>query len=278
MPCLISCLKAHSCLTNFTATILGPVGLLVGVASAGIGMGVLQIPEEQRNNVCNHATTSLSKARDVALELSDTVSASCGKCANDEDPVEVVEEVRKEFIDTCCSGIDEQTRNMDDDGSLAWRDKGIHTNVQSITDIKPAGSSPIAAALNHSVHNVKGLVGDVFGDETPSPVQTRDSNAMLSSDDDGMPRVACCRKGRVVPLGQIHSLRPSLQPRAWLDVMASAYTTRDDKNEAMEEILILAKDKVSLCYLVGWYYFCYIKFVPTYFILSIFLRISPVGS
>jgi hypothetical protein len=25
--------------------------------------------------------------------------------------------------------------------------------------------------------------------------------------------------------------------------MASAYTTRDDKNEAMQEILILAKDK-----------------------------------
>jgi hypothetical protein len=51
--------------------------------------------------------------------------------------------------------------------------------------------------------------------------------------------------GRVVPLSQIHSLRPSLQPRAWLDVMASAHTTRDDKNEAMQEILILAKDKVG---------------------------------
>ena len=46
-----------------------------------------------------------------------------------------------------------------------------------------------------------------------------------------------------MPLSQIHSLRPSLQPRAWLDVMASAHTTRDDKNEAMQEILILAKDK-----------------------------------
>jgi hypothetical protein len=31
--------------------------------------------------------------------------------------------------------------------------------------------------------------------------------------------------------------------------MASAHTTREDKNEAMEEILILAKDKVgSLIY------------------------------
>jgi hypothetical protein len=234
---------------NHQAAILGPVGLLVGVASAGIGMGVLQIPEEQRNNVCNHAATSLIKARDVALELSDTVSTSCGKCANNENPTDAAAEVRKEFIDRCCSGMDEKKRSMDDDASLAWREDGINANAAGTNDLKPAGSSPMAAALNHSVHNVKGLVGEVFGDEIPSPSQTRDSNTLLSSDEDGMPRVACCRKGRVVPLGQIHSLRPSLQPRAWLDVMASAHTTREDKNEAMEEILILAKDKVgSLIY------------------------------
>lgn len=51
---------------------------------------------------------------------------------------------------------------------------------------------------------------------------------------------------RIVPLDQIHSLEPSLQPRAWLDVMASANTTREEKNEGMEEILILAKDKVRV--------------------------------
>lgn len=33
------------------------------------------------------------------------------------------------------------------------------------------------------------------------------------------------------------------QPRAWLGVVASANTSWDEKNEAMEEILILAKDK-----------------------------------
>ena len=47
-------------------------------------------------------------------------------------------------------------------------------------------------------------------------------------------------------MDQIHSLEPSLQPRAWIDVMASANTTRDEKNEGMEEILILAKDKVRI--------------------------------
>lgn len=36
---------------------------------------------------------------------------------------------------------------------------------------------------------------------------------------------------------------PAAQPKAWLDVVASANTTEDEKAEAMEEILILAKDK-----------------------------------
>ena len=104
----------------------------------------------------------------------------------------------------------------------------------------------MASAMN-GVHGVKGLVGDVFGDEHPSPTSHSvggGKDAMTSDNEDVGKRVACGRKGRVVPLSQIHSLRPSLQPRAWLDVMASAHTSREDKNEAMEEILILAKDKV----------------------------------
>ena len=52
--------------------------------------------------------------------------------------------------------------------------------------------------------------------------------------------------GRITPVGQIHSLDPALHPRAWLDVMSCNWTSREEKNEAMEEILLLAKDKVSL--------------------------------
>jgi hypothetical protein len=48
---------------------------------------------------------------------------------------------------------------------------------------------------------------------------------------------------RILSAGQIHGLDPATQPRAWLDVVASANTTDEEKNEAMEEILILAKDK-----------------------------------
>ena len=48
---------------------------------------------------------------------------------------------------------------------------------------------------------------------------------------------------RILPPGRIYGLNPVAQPRAWLDVVASANTSRDEKDEAMEEILILAKDK-----------------------------------
>ena len=48
---------------------------------------------------------------------------------------------------------------------------------------------------------------------------------------------------KVVPIAQIYALDPSKQPKAWLDVLASADTTLEDKIEATEEIIILAKDK-----------------------------------
>ena len=47
----------------------------------------------------------------------------------------------------------------------------------------------------------------------------------------------------ILPASQIHGLDPAAQPRAWLDVVASANTTGEEKIEAIEEILILAKDK-----------------------------------
>ena len=49
--------------------------------------------------------------------------------------------------------------------------------------------------------------------------------------------------GKIIPVAQIHALDPSAQPRAWLDVLANADTSSDEKIEATEEILILAKDK-----------------------------------
>lgn len=69
-----------------------------------------------------------------------------------------------------------------------------------------------------------------------------------------------------MPVSQIYSLSPSKQPRAWLDVLASARTTANERREALQEVIILAKDKQharayvedgildSLLYMVDKYY------------------------
>jgi len=288
------------------AVVLGPVGLLVGAASVGIGMGVMQIPEEQRQNVRNHAATSLEKARDIACDLSDHMSTNCARYTGT-DPQEVVGKVVPEEIMSCCysgnndgGGEDNSLNYRGERGGRDYHSRyhrggmmgGEYHDGQSLTggggidhgysnppsnafEIRSDGSSPIANAVNGVERGMTKLVGDVFGDEHPSPVSQSvntlstsgaggggghsrggvngagvggpgDHAAMnhaTENEDATGRRVACGRKGRVVPLSQIHSLRPSLQPRAWLDVMASAHTTRDEKNEAMQEILILAKDK-----------------------------------
>lgn len=52
-----------------------------------------------------------------------------------------------------------------------------------------------------------------------------------------------CLTGTFTPVSLIYTLDPVDQPRAWLDTLASAETTHDEKMEALEEIMILAKDK-----------------------------------
>ncbi|KAL7546004.1 hypothetical protein ACHAWF_009347 [Thalassiosira exigua] len=290
------------------AAVLGPVGLLVGAASVGIAAGVMQIPAEQRDDVRRHASASLERARDIACDLSDHVSANCarygvngpggGTISSGDGGSRTGGDARTmllgggaipgEILDSCChsGGAGEEggggpydpmggqhnafrgpggrgrsaTGDYDGGNSLSGHEgpmRGRHGSEM----MRSEGSSPIANAVNGVERGMNRLVGDVFGEaagEGLHHISPASQSVMMGGGERGavgadaeVPgdeggggrRVACGRKGRVVPLGQIHSLRPSLQPRAWLDVMASAHTTRDDKNEAMQEILILAKDK-----------------------------------
>lgn len=58
-------------------------------------------------------------------------------------------------------------------------------------------------------------------------------------------RAAIFCQGVITPVTQIHSLPPKNQPKAWLDIMSSNYSTSSDRIEAMEEIKILTKDKLN---------------------------------
>lgn len=62
---------------------LGPVGLLVGAAAVGIGVGVMQIPEEQRAHVKDKAVKTVHQAKESALNASEVLSSSCAAGCHD---------------------------------------------------------------------------------------------------------------------------------------------------------------------------------------------------
>jgi thiamine monophosphate kinase len=59
------------------------VGLLVGAAAVGIGVGMMQIPEAERNNLQAKAHKTMSNLHDKALDASDSLSSSCTTTYND---------------------------------------------------------------------------------------------------------------------------------------------------------------------------------------------------
>ena len=69
------------CLNNKVA-ILGPVGLLVGAASVGIGAGIMQIPEEQRSKLQDRTTRACSSLGSgcgtVTEKIPDQLLTMCG--------------------------------------------------------------------------------------------------------------------------------------------------------------------------------------------------------
>ena len=159
-----------------TGAILGPIGVLVGAASVGIGMGVMQIPEEQRNNVRNHTATSLEKIRNLAFDMSETMSSNCAKYSGTE-PSEVVGMiVPNDILDHCgCLPANSGDGEVRGEKSNYHRAGGMAGSIaddgHSLTgtdmnfEVRSEGSSPIANAVNGVERGMNRLVGEVFGDE-----------------------------------------------------------------------------------------------------------------
>jgi len=230
------------------AVVMGPVGLLVGAAAVGIAVGAMQVPEEQRENVKEKVTAGV-------VQASDAMSVSCATMCRqtgvaEHIPPEVARcydpEVAKEFEESKKSG------GSSGDGTNGTGAGGTGTG----TGI-PGGGVSYNASMhdNENPNNGKNNKGQ---DDKNHDKQSHTSgagnnivnNAMrgLMPDNHGnkapLSRGAMClRDVRIIPVSQIYGLQPSQQPRAWLDVMASAHTSMDEKNEAMEEICIIAKDK-----------------------------------
>lgn len=112
--------------------VLGPVGLLVGAAAVGIGVGVMQIPEEQRSNMCDKAAEAVKGAHESAVHASEALSQSC---ANTYQTSGCADHVPQE-MKTCCSALDEANSVKADgiDTAVSQAEVGGSENIPTKTD------------------------------------------------------------------------------------------------------------------------------------------------
>lgn len=88
--------------------VMGPVGLLVGAAAVGIGVGVLQIPAEQRRVMKEKATEAFKGAQESAMNCSESISNSCAHTYQNSGITDHVPEEMK----TCCTAIEEEVTGV----------------------------------------------------------------------------------------------------------------------------------------------------------------------
>lgn len=202
------------------AIIFGPLGIILGAAGMGVGYKVSQMPEDERSDVKSKASSAMHKLQESAVAANETISTSCATaCGNPQD-----EESKTPANEAM----------MRSNTTTFSPPQSVMTNHGLVR--QNHGSHPVG--MNLKVSNVH-LPNETAPNKSEQH-QTRPSRARQIR----RLTAACRRMGRITPVGQIHSLDHALHPRAWLDVMACDWTTRDEKNEAMEEILLLAKDKV----------------------------------
>ena len=209
------------------AVIASGAGLLVGAATVCIGAGVMQIPEKERNNVGNKVKGAISSAQESIFSASENIcAASCGGHPD------------RLFPDDICVS----SNNPSDLGSLAG-----NTSMQGSVKSNGMGD-PNNNTNNKNNGTGMGMADRRIGQSVSGGGLTNGNDNRSTSSPTNFSkqsrRIACLRTVRVLPITQIHALSPPLQPKAWLDVMANAHTSKDEKMEAMEEIVILAKDKV----------------------------------
>ncbi len=204
----------------------GPVGLLAGVAAGGLGFGYMQIPEEERKKIQAKAEKAVHSLQEKACDASEAMSSSCINTYQDSGVAE--------HVPHCISSniADQLVPNCPTGGTS--KSEGVYNAAKGTAKSVQANGAHHGSTKN-SEHPSNTPTGPLMEQKAPS---TMSHNERIR-----VKKVACLRNVRILPIAQIHGLEPSSQPRAWLDVVASANTTNEQKNEAMEEILLLAKDK-----------------------------------
>ena len=219
---------------TMVAAIFGPAGVMLGAAAVGLGVGVMQMPEDQREKLKEKATAAAQQTFESAHIAADAMGTTCATACVESGVADKIDPKFAKFVE---------------DGAH----NGCGTTIAA-TDLVQHNPCVIMEGDILSPLDGDNIVGDDAGTSKKAPNSGQSNGANESGAEDSgsenqMPKrrrkVACMRKGRIVPLGEIHSLEPARQPKAWLDVMASANTSRDEKDEAMEELSIFIKDKYT---------------------------------
>ncbi|GAX12618.1 hypothetical protein FisN_13Lh080 [Fistulifera solaris] len=206
---------------SYRKTLETPIAKTVGIVSAAaivgcvvlgpvgllIGAAAVGIGAGAMQIPEEQRNNMMKSAQESVMSAGDAISQSCMNTYKDSG---IAEHVPAD-IQSCCATMDVETKELlptsESEIMMSENDESIVASRSKTTD----QTSPVAPA------------------------------ARLSKNKNG--RVACLREGRIMTASQIHALNPVLQPRAWLDVLASAEAMHDDRVEAMEEVMILAKDK-----------------------------------
>eukprot|EP00978_Attheya_sp_CCMP212_P004619 scaffold10074_cov59-Attheya_sp.AAC.1 len=215
--------------------VLGPTAMIVGAASVGVGVGILQMPEGQRASYREKAAKAIKHAESVSEKLSNSCAVACENSG-----------VSKNYpqVTHYCSHVDNTTEM-----------NGGSPRRGGTWDIK----NDNFGTSNRDSYDASSAIEKTFGDVMDGPKLARvppSGNRGQSPrgphKQAGTRQIACMRKVPFIRVKEIHALEPSRQPIAWLEVMASMNTTRDEKNEAMEEIMMFAKDKEGILESLVW--------------------------
>ena len=217
------------------ALAFGTAGFVLAAGAVGACYGIAQLPEEKQEKMKKKASSTVEKFKNQTVIASDYMSSNCvNVCGGNQRPLKEI------------------------NGEIDNRPRG--------TPMPQGGDGPsVLKKLSPQHESVNGgsvaISPGLKPQSKKKELKQQDATVLLSQASKrqfNRLAPACCRMSRITPVNQIHSLDPSLHSRAWLDVMASAWTSRDEKNEAMEEILLLAKDKNRARMLLEVSTYCYV--------------------
>jgi hypothetical protein len=195
----------------------------------------MQMPDDQRDQMKEKATAAARQTYESAQIAADAMGTTCATACISSGVAEKIDPKFAKFVE---------------DGAT----NGCGTTIAAtdLVENNPCVPMEVVDVLLPQEGDIV-VDGPTTASKTSPNGQSNGANESVADDscsENQIPmrrrrKVACLRKGRIVPIGQIHSLEPSRQPKAWLDIMASANTSREEKDEAMEELSIFIKDKYT---------------------------------